>query len=383
MMRVRLLSEPEYRQMLREGTCREYRESNFYTLMREKGDFTDEASCRLLRTLHGDAAVEGKWYSRTTPEGKPCLPALSPEAQYGLVVVENSRNGIYTPIDNRFCVFETQRRMEGRASSHCGIPLVWDAFAAMDMDILLVFRKKDFNFSWDIQLGNDFILENYHYGGAVVEAVVEETRIREEMGADGVLRVDNFFYDEKYVWYQEPKELLEVLSDLNLGMLPLVRGELTLGELYRLCDDNDDVEREDWKAGTGEAPWLKGRVLNHMDYRPEEPESRRIVYMVVEKHPDGSYLLRNRTSGKYPEYIEMLDQVMELAVPGGEILTLAVDVNEIMQCAADVNKAVCAFRVADEAVETFGRQEGLLVFEEALREALASGKCGVRTEDDD
>ena len=79
----------------------------------------------------------------------------------------------------------------------------------------------------------------------------------------------------------------------------------------------------------------------------------------------------------------MLDQVMELAVPGGEILALAVDVNEIMQCASDVNKAVCAFRVADEAVETFGRQEGLLVFEEALREALASGKCGVRTEDDD
>ena len=80
MMRVRLLSEPEYRQMLGKGTCREYREIHFYTLLREKGDFSDEASRRLLRILHGDAALEGKWYSRTTPEGKPCLPALSQEA---------------------------------------------------------------------------------------------------------------------------------------------------------------------------------------------------------------------------------------------------------------------------------------------------------------
>ena len=45
--------------MLGKGTCREYREIHFYTLLREKGDFSDEASRRLLRTLHGDAALEG------------------------------------------------------------------------------------------------------------------------------------------------------------------------------------------------------------------------------------------------------------------------------------------------------------------------------------
>lgn len=383
MMRVRLLSEPEFRQMLQEGTCREYRDSNFYTLLREKGDFTDEASCCLLRALHGDDAVEGKWYSRTTPEGKPCLPAISPEAQYGLVVVENSRNEIYTPIDNRFSAFEVQRRMESRASSRCSIPLVWDAFAALDMDILLVFRKKDFDFAWDIRLGNDFILENYRYGGVVMEALVEDGRTTDELGADGVLRVDNSFYNQQYAWFQEPKELLEVLREQNCETVPLVRGELTLGELYRLCDGSDDVDRSDWESGTGEAPWLKGRVLNHMDYRPEEPESRNAVYMVVEKHPDGSFLLGSRISGKYPYYMEMVEQVMEMAIPGGEIMVLAVDVNGTMRCAADVNKAVCAFRIVDGLVETFGRQEGLLVFGETLQDALSSGRWGVREEDDD
>ena len=117
MMRVRLLSEPEYRQMLREGTCREYRESNFYTLLREKGNFTDEASCSLLRTLHGDAAVEGKWYRRTTPEGKPCLPAISAEVKYGLTVIENSRQGVYTNFVEDFTPFEVQERMDGIAGA--------------------------------------------------------------------------------------------------------------------------------------------------------------------------------------------------------------------------------------------------------------------------
>ena len=172
MIRVKLLSEPEYHQMLQNGACREYSEGDFYELLREQGDFTDEASGQLLRTLHGNAAVEEKWYRRTTPEGMPCLPAISPEARYGLTVIANSRKGVYTNIENSFTTFEVEDRMEPTLGGDSDIPLVWDAFAAMDLDVLLVFRRKNFSWCWDIPLGNDFILENYLRDGVPVEVRV-------------------------------------------------------------------------------------------------------------------------------------------------------------------------------------------------------------------
>ena len=158
MIRVRLVSEPEYEKMRQERTCKEYCVDDFYDLLREKGDFTDGDSSLLLRTLHGEDAVEGKWYRRTTPQGAPCLPALSQEAKYGLVVLENSRNGVYTNLVKDLCAFEVEGRMDGAVGMRRDTPLVWDAFAAMDRDVLLTFRKKEFDFGWDIPLENGFIL---------------------------------------------------------------------------------------------------------------------------------------------------------------------------------------------------------------------------------
>lgn len=77
MIRVKLLSETEYRKMRKDQLCKEYCEEDFYDLLRDRGDFADGDSSLLLRTLHGEEAVAGKWYKRRTPRGAPCLPALS------------------------------------------------------------------------------------------------------------------------------------------------------------------------------------------------------------------------------------------------------------------------------------------------------------------
>ena len=53
MIRVKLLSEPDYRALLcKPGAFRAYEERQFYDLLREKGDFTDAESLALLRHLH-------------------------------------------------------------------------------------------------------------------------------------------------------------------------------------------------------------------------------------------------------------------------------------------------------------------------------------------
>ena len=57
MIRVRLVSEPEYEKMRQDGICREYCVDDFYDLLREKRDFTDGDSSLLLRLLRGVAGL--------------------------------------------------------------------------------------------------------------------------------------------------------------------------------------------------------------------------------------------------------------------------------------------------------------------------------------
>ena len=378
-MRIRLISEPEWGSRRQENRLSSYDESCFFDLLREKGTFDDEASIQLLTYLHGAEAVAERWYSRVTPDGKPCLSAISQEAKYGLTVIANSRKGIYTEIVEDFTEFEVEARMEERVGADSGLPLVWNAFAALDMDILLVFRKKNFSFGWDIPVDNDFLLENYPGENGPMEVWVKEALVEKGETHKGLPCVHNYFYAQRYDWRKETDDLLEVLDDLNRSRRPLAKGMFSLQEFYTMmgedwgCSDPDD----DWE----ETARTSVKLVNHMSCMPDETEARRVRYLVIEKRMDGSYCLRGQNSVKYPEYWEMLDEAEGFAVPGGEVLVLPVDVNEVVSCARDLEKAVCAFRVTDGVVELFDKAEGLREFAALLQEALNSGKCTVPEDD--
>ena len=379
MMRIRLISEPEWGSRRQENRLTSYDESCFFDLLREKGTFDDEASIQLLTYLHGEEAVRERWYSRVTPGGKPCLSAISQEAKYGLTVIANSRKGIYTEIEEDFTEFEVESRMEGSVSVDSGLPLVWNAFAALDMDILLVYRKKNFSFGWDIPVENDFLLENYPGENGPMEVWVKEAFVEKGETHKGLPCVHNYFYAQRYDWRKETGDLLEVLNELNCGKRPLAKGMFSLQEFYTMigedwtCSDPDD----DWE----ETARTSMKIVNHMSCMPDETEARRVRYLLIEKRTDGTYCLRSQNSVKYPEYWEMLDEAETFAVPGGEVLVLPVDVNEVVSCARDLEKAVCAFRVSDGVVELFDKAEGLREFTALLQEALNSGKCTVPEDD--
>lgn len=412
MIRVKLLSEPDYEQMCREQSCTVYRESDFFELLREKKVFSDVDSCRLLRLLHGDAAVEQRWYGLVTQEGKPCLPAISQEAKYGLTVIENSRRGVYTDIVDEFTEFQVEARMGDQSGRHGAIPLVWDAFAALEVDILLFFRKKDFSFGWDIPLKNGFLLENYPGEEGPIEVQVRKDRFGDPVEENGVLQVSNFFYDQQYDWTREVGELLEELGELNGFREPLVKGMMPLAEFQWMIGSEDygrnwelwegkeqlgyenlmdycleNIDLCDISAvldAQGDQQRHAGtRVLNHMDYLPDSSSARRLAYLIIEKHDDGSYQLQSQISVKYPSYGEMLEEAMEMAIPDGEVLVMPVNVEEIMMRAADIKKALCAFRVAGNLIETFGKEEGLIEFAALLKEARDSGRCVVSEDCDE
>ena len=387
MIRVKLLTEKAYKAMNAvRCRCREYDESHFYELLRQKVDFTDQESLALLRHLHGEAAVAGKWYRRTTADGKPCIPAISQEAKYGLVVIENSRNGIYTPIEEAFSSFDVGERMDDCMNDDHDNPLVWTAFAGMDMDILLTYRIKDFDFVSEIPIEEEFILEDYLIDGVPTDIHVVEEYMRDPELRDGTWYISNNFYDQKYRWTQDLEEMLEVLRREFIGQPPLATGEFSLEGFEAMCWPEEAPntsrlshlrqEREEAEAlgipyEVHHKPW---RVFNHMAYLPEEGEARRQMYLMIEEYPDGRFVLRDNISVKYPSYDELLWEAQELRKTDCEILILTVDVNEVMSQATDIRKAVCAFRVAEGIIETFGPEDGLREFERTLRRAVESDR---------
>ena len=383
MIRVRLLTEPEYRALLREKPgYRDYSESQFYHLLREKGDFTDVESLSLLCHLHGEEAVTGKWYRRTTADGKPCIPAISREAMYGLVVIQNSRQGRYTPLLETFTDYEVQERMEDHAMSDHVNPLVWQAFAQLDMDILLTFRLKDLDFSWSIPIEEEFILENYLINDVPTEVHIIDEYLHEPELRDGVWVAHNFLYDQKYWWGSDTAEILKFLDLEFARRTPLVKGLFPLYAFESMCrpsDDRDPFDLNRIREEQEEAERNPWQVLNHMDYLPEEGDSRRLLYLIIEEYDDGNFCLRDEISVKYPNYEEMLYEAMQAAKPDCEVFMLPVDVNECMGCAEDIRKAVCAFRMCDHVIETFGPEEGLREFEKLLRQ-VAEAEAGVRRE---
>ena len=393
MIRVRLLSEPEYREMWQESRCREYDERHFYDLLREKGDFTDEASRSLLRHLHGEAAVTGKWYARTTPEGTACLPALSPEAKYGLVVIENSRKGLYTNLCEAFAEYEVADRMNQNGADVPEIPLVWDAFAKLDMDILLLFRKKDFYFGADIPVSTGFLLENHRVNGVPTEVWVEPFARDLPEEKNGLPCVANSFYDQVYQWERETEELLDTIRKEVGRNLPLAKGVFSCSEFDEMCGESFTYSESSLERRREEMELLRDmgeeyeppeelwQVVNHMEFLPDDVEARRLRYLIITRYPDGNYLLRSGISVKYPSYGELFHDATTFAIPGGEILVLPVDVEEVMRCSAAINKAVCAFRVTDGVVETFGPKEGLREFAARLQMAVESGRCSISGEE--
>jgi len=384
MIRVKLLSEPEYRALVRERTAySEYHESQFYHLLREKGDFTDAESLAILRHLHGEEAVTGKWYRRTTAEGAPCIPAISSEAKYGLVVLENSRRGCYTPIVEAFTDFEVEYRMEESIGGTPVNPLVWQAFAKLDTDILLTFRKKDFSFAWDIPIEVEFILENHPLNGVPTEVHVVNEFLRQPEQRNGEWYVQNFFYDWKYRWSEDTAEILNVLRYEFACRPPLVKGLFPLSTFETMCRPRKEIPPRCADcpcAQPEESPW---QVLNHMDDLPEEGDSRRLLYLIIEQHNDGTVRLGEDISVKYPSYLEMLEEAIQTAKPDCEVFVLPVDVNECMGRAEDIRKAVCAFRICGHTIETFGPADGLREFDKTLRQAVESGAIHRREGGDD
>lgn len=361
MIRIKLLSEPEYKQALRRIEHREpeyekvlqgkeyceywkgefySRWGNFYHLLEEKGEFTDEASCAFLRYLHGEVAVREKLYSCVTPEGKARMPAISEEAQYGLVVIENSRRGFYTSFEPQVTEGNVHSLLQHVWEGPHPCPSVWEALASLDMDILLVFRQKDLSpcFGY-IPIDAPFILENYPMDGCLREVYVSK-KIRGETPDTyhGLPWISNNFDDMEYQWQENIDELITVIDSALEYRIPDRTGAMT--------------------------HWFSEQEI--VDEINCTTENRWTPILVIEEYRDGSYRLRTEAL-KYPYFDELWWLADISGKEDADVLLLPLDVEDPMSCAKDIKNATCVFRVSEKEILVSDREKGLYEFQKVLK----------------
>lgn len=110
---------------------------------------------------------------------------------------------------------------------------------------------------------------------------------------------------------------------------------------------------------------------------PQRACFRKLPLLILDKNYDGSYYVHGDLTVKYPEFGEILPDVVNMRSADRESLVLVVDVEELLDSRRDVEHTMCGFLVRENSVELFDAYEAIGMFGAGVREAFASGRCTV------
>ncbi|MCD7954365.1 MAG: hypothetical protein LUG93_01105, partial [Lachnospiraceae bacterium] len=328
-----------------------------------------------------------------------------------LLLIGSSREGSYTP-------FQLARRLEKRA---------WLYLASLPFDILICMRR--YSDGVELLRGVDYLVSGYRYRGREIEVSVTDritlgrkddffTKLEPHikfgagyglcMGKDGRYYMGTWEFGSavRYYWLND---IPDTIAHLAAGRRNRERGSL-MGEPveYSLLDyaklalqNPFHLSRTDsmtlMPGSEKERKWMHSvlfsefgmkesefpditefKVVNHM-YSYPDPVSRTLPVFLADQHADGSWSLSQEVTYKNPEFDEILAQVVcSLRNQALERYILVVDRNIELDGPDGFEDALCGFLLKQNSLEVFGRDMALNRFEEALREAFASGKYEVR-----
>ena len=103
--------------------------------------------------------------------------------------------------------------------------------------------------------------------------------------------------------------------------------------------------------------------------------------LVVDKFPDGSYKVWGRVTVKYPLFQEILfDVIADFYTKECERYITVVDTEEVFCSADDIQYTNCGFKITENCIEVFDRNDALKQFIDIVQEALSSEKCSISDE---
>lgn len=380
-----------------------------------KPPFRDEVSLNFLK-LWDISFIEGDWYSVHVEGGRSTIFGIRKEIKYGLCLIDYSRDGSYL--------------------SYSGLDDIgWKYLSELSFDILVAVTLEQLNLYGKLFGDCDFVIENYPYNDSEIELHVfggvvnmhdndfytkvpykhdnDYSGLHIGKDAKYYASVVMFNYALKYYWYEnlqgisdyidknysEPRLLVEHSSpemnifqfqsylkiqkyerlyldyfhDVKLVNEIYENKEISIQERDKMrkeCDSGEDYE---------EFLWLRDRlkIVSHMQLKFKDTFCRKLPIFIVDKNEDGSYMVWHKLTYKYPKFMEIVEDVVDLCKDGIERFALVVDVNEILQASEDIKNAFCGFGVSKNKLDVYNDYEAIRLFNNYLKQALSSNNCEI------
>lgn len=123
------------------------------------------------------------------------------------------------------------------------------------------------------------------------------------------------------------------------------------------------------------------KIVCHLYTMPNTRLSRKLPMMIIDKYPDGSYKIWGMITFKYPEFDEILGDIIENYYSEEcERYIIIVDVEELFQDADDIKYANCGFKITKNCIEIFDQNDSIKLFADMAQEALDSGNYSISKE---
>lgn len=396
MIKIRLVEKKElYSIRINDCGVVQYETKDFYRILNgntwdeEKfPPFRDECSQRLIKEVDNAEFVPNDWYSMVTPYGRTCLSALCSGTKYGLSVIYYSSRGLYTTFEY---IGEN----------------VWEILKQLPIDILIVLPVEDvrsyFIFPEEML---PLEIENYPYEDEIVRCILHNTGERDYF-KDGILYKEGSWLNigKDYKWLKDLNGVLSCLDSdkYNKYVTTLIKpvGNHTYTEFSDLLNscitsimDFPYTYKYDWLNDCTEEEWYKQeleksmqteeyqeyryfvdnvKIVNHLQYKPEEAACKYCPYLIIERSENGSYKIKQSVSVKNPSFEEAFNDIKELVTGSAKKVILVLNTEADLKRVEDIRYVYFGMIITENQIELFDKNEALIEFREFLREAINSG----------
>ena len=342
--------------------------------------FHDDVSRTFLEIMseHSDhtwSMDKNDRYSLLLDGERYCIMQHDFDVVYGLFVLRQSGRGMYTLFQDR-----------GFLNIQNGFG-IWDALAMMDMEVLIAvdpYQMHDVLWIPSRVCRKDgYVLDNYPVYYPYSHRGIELSREKLFPGKDWDGKEPLPDYDRifDYDWRDHLEEIRKDIDrkypDTKM-LLDLPTEEISfeeyVGKLIACGCEKENV-REYLKPDDPNRKNL--RIINHIRYVPEDAIScwRRPPFVRMRKRQDGSIVLSEDLSWKWPDYVELLAQVIGMMEgfsddpateertgrPPGNGETVQTVWELVVVTAsdekADFTNVVCGFLLKDSVIECFDAEQ--------------------------
>lgn len=129
--------------------------------------------------------------------------------------------------------------------------------------------------------------------------------------------------------------------------------------------------------------WLTNdlKIVTHLCSMPNETVFRKLPMLFVDKYPNGSYKIWGKLTVKYPDFHEILSDIINYHYTEEcERYVTIVDVEELFDKASDIERTVCGFKITKNCIDIYDKNDAIHLFATMTQEALDSGNVEISKE---